>query len=368
MRMGLCGTLAVAICVAAAPGQTTRPAAEPEPKAAALLLAGLGGSEPYSRNLLDWINRFHAVLVNKCQLKPDNIVVLTEKADPNANPPRQQSTLEEFRSAMVKMRKTLTPKDQFILFLAGHGQINEPTGKLSLPGKDIDADELADLIGELPTRKVVIINTASGGSEFLKTYTAGGRVILTAGGAGDDGNQTYFAEFFIRGYETGQADLDKNGLIDMLEAYAYAARWTANFYHRQTLISTRRKVGDPLIWLVRGKETRQIWRKLYAGTGDQLGRPNPVRDKDGNLVDPLPKDLDSEPDPEMKFGRFDKHWYNRRVLPEHARLDDDDTKKGFYLWMPYQFEDLPKDEPGEKGHLARRTVLGKTELRQIPAK
>jgi hypothetical protein len=81
------------------------------------------------------------------------------------------------------------------------------------------------------------------------------------------------------------------------------------------------------------------------------------------MVDPLPKDLDSEPDPTPKFGRFDKHWHHRRLLAEHARLDDNGKpKQAFFLWKPYKFQDIPKKlEPGETGYLARRTAIGRPE-------
>ncbi len=336
--------------------QPTTRAAPRAPVARAVLISGLGGSEAYSRNLLDWSNRLHKVLTTQCGLKAENIVVLTEKADPKATPPRREATLKNVRAAIKKMKQAFGPDDQFILYMAGHGQINEPVGKLCLPGRDLEADELADMLDELPIGKIVILNAASGGAEFIKTCADIGRVILTGAGAEDDGNQTYFAEFLIRGYETHLADANKDKLIDLMEAYLYAARETANFYHRQYLLGggRRRAAGDALVWDVRGKNTRAIWRKLYAGTTNGLGKPPQLPDQ------PPPPDPETEPDKEPRFGDFGPNWHNRRVLAEHARLDDNAGKMGFYLWQPYEFVKPPKDEPGGTGYLARRTVLGKT--------
>jgi len=340
---------------------TTRPAKAPAatgPVARAVLIAGLGGSKAYSRNLLDWTNRFHKVLTTRCGVKAENIVVLTETAGAKATPPRLKSTLVNVTKVLEQVRKQTGPKDQFILFMAGHGQINEPVGKLCLPGPDLRADKLADILDRLPTGRIVIINAASGAAEFIKTCTGTGRVIISGGGAEDDGTQTYFAEFFLRGYETGQADANKDKTIDLMEAYTYAARWTANFYHRQHLIPNRGRdaANQSLTWYVRGKETRVIWKRLYAGTTDRLGVPRRRADE------PAPPDPDTEPDPKPKFGRFDVHWHNRRILTEHARIDDGDTKRGFYLWQPYKFQKLPPNEPGATGYLARRVVLGRPQL------
>ena len=333
----------------------------------AVLLAGLGGSKQSSRLLVDWVTRFHTVLAKQGGLADGNLIVLTETEDPKAAPPRRQATLENFKAAMDTMAKRLRPKDQFLLFMAGHGQIHEEVGKLCLPGSDLQAPELGDLLDALPTDEIVIINAASGGADFLKAYLRPGRVILTAAGYETEGTQTYFAEFFLQGLETGRADSSGDKAVDLLEAYVYGARETAHFYHRQYLVE-RPDLGRDVkpapgkfYWLVRGKDTRAIWKKLYADTDNLLARPQPRPGDDGKMTDGLPQDLDAEPDAEPKFGRFDKHWAFRRMLAEHARLDDSGVSKdAFFLWKPYEFQEVPKDaKPGQTGCLARQTVLGR---------
>ena len=347
---------------AAAAGAPARP-----PAARALLVAGLGGTKQYSRLLADWTARFHAVLTARCGVKAEDVTVLAEAEDLKAAPPRRKATRENVKAAMARMAERLGPEDQFILFLAGHGQINEESGKLCLPGKDMTAAELGDLLDALPAREIVVVNAASGGADFLKSILRPGRVILTAAGYETEGTQTYLAEFLLRGLETGAADANGDKAVDMLEAYVYAARETASFYHRQYLLE-RPDLGRGVkptpgkaYWLVRGKQTRAIWRRLYAGTDNLLARPQKQRNDEGKLADGLPADLDAEPDAVPKFGRYDKHWHGRRILAEHARLDDNGaSKEAFFLWKPYKFQKAPTDaQPGETGHLARRTVLGR---------
>ena len=350
----------------AAISSSAAPAARPG-ATRAVLVSGLGGPKQHSRILLDWITRFGTVLTGRCGVRADDIVVLTETEDLKATPQRRKSTTGNIKAAMETMARTLGPKDQFVLFLAGHGQISEEVGKFCLPGRDITAPELGDLLDALPTEKIIIVNTASGGADFLKSYLRPGRVIITAAGYETEGTQAYFAEFFIRGFETGRADVNKDKAVDMLEAYVYGARETANFYHRQYLLERpdlgKRVKPTPgkIYWLVRGKETRAIWRRLYDGTDNILARPQKHRNDEGQLVDDLPADLDAEADTTPKFGRYDKHWHNRRVLAEHARLDDNGTSKdAFFLWQPYKFQEVPSDaEPGQAGYLARRTILGR---------
>jgi len=360
-----------ALCLAAAPVASSGHA---PPTAHAVILSGLGGSTQYSRLLADWTARFHAVLTKQCGVPAENVVVLTETEDAKATPPRQKATVENFRAAMEKAAKALRPKDQLILFMAGHGQINEESGKLCLPGTDLKASELGDLLDALPAEQIVIINAASGGADFLKAILRPGRVILTAAGYETEGTQTYFAEFLLRGLETGPlassrypADANADKAVDLLEAYAYGARETVHFYHRQYLVE-RPDLGKDVkptlgkvYWLVRGKETRAAWKRLYADTDNLLARPQPERNEEGKIEDKLPADLDAEPDPTPKFGRYGEHWRFRRLLAEHARLDDTGvSKRAFFLWKPYEFEEVPKDpKPGETGYLARHTILGR---------
>ena len=359
----LAGLLSAGAWAQSARGPGGSPASKPAPPTVrAVLVAGLGGSKAYSRSLLDWTNRFHAVLTKRCGVPAKNVIVLTEAADAKAKPPRIKATVKNIREALAKVALAIREQDQFILFMVGHGQINEPVGKLCLPGPDLKADDLADMVDEVPTDNMVIINCSSGGAEFVKALAVSGRVLISGAGAGNDGTQAYFAEFFLRGYETGRADANKDKTTDLMEAYVYAARETANFYHRQYLMPAggRRAEGAANTWHVRGKETRAIWRKLYAGTNNKLGMPT------SRPGDPPLPNLDTEPDPKPKFGRFDRHWHNRRVLAEHARLDDDGGRKGFFLWQPYKFQKLPADKPRNVGFLSRRTVLGKPELLKRP--
>lgn len=361
-----CGLLAAQTTSAPA----SRPAANAPVRPAAcfaLIIGGLGdrpakpedlGKSPYSRNILDWVSRFEAVLT-KAGVKSENLIVLTERGDDKAQPPRPQSTLDNVKKAFGQLKDNLQAGDQLVIVLVGHGQVNEPVGKFCLVGQDLTATELTNFLEKQPATNVALINCASGGAAMIRTAAAPGRVIISAAGDDRDGNQTYFAEFFLSGYETGKADLDGDGIITLLEAYAYAARATANFYHRQYLLTDAetREPSDPLEWDVRGKETRKVWRKLYEGTSNKLGQP-----KEGTAAA-----RDSEADDEPVFGEYNKAWVGRRLLAEHARLDDTDGKTGFFLWKPYEFVPLPKVAPGQEGYTAARTVLGRPTRLPAPA-
>lgn len=363
---------ATATASASAPAPAMTPPS-PTGVARALILAGLAGpdgpeAKTYARAMADWANRFQAVLTGKCGLKPQDVVVLSEAADAKASPPRAQATLANVRAAMERFAQAMGPNDQFVLVMLGQGQINEPVGKICLSGEDLKADELHQLLDKLPSQRTAIINCISGGAEFLKNYLTAGRVVITAAGAEQDGLQTYFAEFFLQGYEAGGADADKSGQIDLLEAYAYGAHQTANFYHNQYLVQEKQqklKPGEPLTWIVRGKQTRAIWRRLYEGTSNQFAATEAMAKVMPKDAPPMPANLDEEADAEPKFGRFGPNWYNRRVLGEHARLDDTtDTKKSLFLWKPYEFEDLPKTvDPGAPTSLARTIVIGKPDYK-----
>jgi len=299
---------------------------------------------PYARNMHDWMSRFVKVLTVQGSVPAANVRVLAAAESPDAEPPVAKSTLENVRAAFEKLGRELRSKDQFILFIVGHGTVTEPVGKLCLPGRDLKATELADLLDALPTRKVVVINCASGGAEFLEKYSRRGRVVVSACGVTGEGNQTYFAEFFLLACETKQADANGDGVITVLEAFNRAAHRCINWYHRQYKIA-KEEGEDPLPREieVRTKEARRIFRKFYGGV------------KEVRMVEPTDGDDEEEgkdPDSENL-----EDLASRRESGEHAALEDRGENTGALHWLGNKHQIL-SGKPGEQGEIAARTVLG----------
>jgi hypothetical protein len=320
------------------------------PEVQALIISGLSGDPKgaYARNMRDWKNRFVALIKKQGGVPDENFRVLTETPDAQAVPLEEKSTRENVRKALDQAGTLMNEHDQFILVMLGHGTVTEPTGKLCLPGPDLTATELARALDGLPTQHIAIINCASGGAEFLRKYSKSGRVVISAAGVPGQGQQTYFAEFFLLAHETGKGDADGDGHVSMLEAFNWAAGECVNWYHRQYKdgkASGRRNGREILTFRVEGKESRRIFRKLYAGTNIRLA-------PSGN-----PDAPDTEPD---TAGR-ESPWEDRRETNELASLEDRGEETGALHWVGNKHVIL-EGRRGEQGAVAARTVLGKPEF------
>ena len=88
------------------------------------------------------------------------------------------------REALEKASRTVTAQgkaaDTCAVFLVGHGSYDGEAYKLNLPGPDIDGDELGALLGGVPARSQLIVNTTSASGAVLESWAADGRTLITA--------------------------------------------------------------------------------------------------------------------------------------------------------------------------------------------
>jgi hypothetical protein len=316
-----------------------------------MVLSGLSGDPKgaYARNMRDWAGRFVALMLRE-KVPAGNIAVLAEAADPAATPPAAKGDLAGVRSAFEALSARIRPQDQFVLFIVGHGAVTEPVGKICLPGPDLNANELAKLLDGLLTRNVVVINCASGGAEVLAKCARPGRVIVSAAGAMGQGVQTYFAEFFLMGCETRQADKDGDGKITVLEAFNWSAGACVDWYHRQSGVKSKleeaKRTRDRLQLVnVYGKETARLFRKFYEGTNVKLN-------EEGSRLD--------DPDADMSDGSAlaDTMKGDGRETMETASIEDrGEPAKAALHWVDSQHVVLT-GKAGEEGETAAKTFLG----------
>jgi hypothetical protein len=345
-----------------------KPAAVPTARALVISTELVEKDGPYARNMNDWTARFVALLTGKLGLPAGNIRVLAAKAD--ARPARVtevaevakggevatsstsstsstfSSTLANVRSAFAALGKELRPEDQFVLILIGYGAVTDPVAKLCLAGEDLKATTLADLLDALPTRKVVILNFAGGGAEFLEKYARPGRVVVTACGKTRQGGQSYLAEFFLAAYESR-----RDGTITVLEAFNESARRCINWYHRQYKIPPPKDLPEdappPKRQVeVRTAEARRLFQKFYAGIPDLEMVVSEINEDDD--VDPKADGIEDLP--------------LRREAGEHASIEDrGDADEAVLHWSQSKHRVLT-GKPDEEGALAARTVLGSPKL------
>jgi hypothetical protein len=376
-------TLALCIVVAAgAQAQTTAPAtpaSQPaSPQCHALIVSGLPGSNLYGRRFSDWQSRLAAHLA-AAGVPRANIVLL--HGDKDAKDPAC-STGDNLRAAVRAIAVKAQPQDQFIFAVFAHGTVPDVSPALVLPGPDVGAPELADLLNSVKAGTQVVLMLGSSSGDFVKPLARRDRVLLTATSPGE-GAEPVFAEFFLRGLESKRCDGEsvlpkpapaasasapasapalpvpagvKDDVLTVLEAYNWATHQTAMWMLRQK--------GDPItnIWTVEGKESVEIFKKLCVGAEGEHGARKLAPGSDASKPD---EQVPLKVQPGQKVSQW---WIGRRAVPEHALLEDCGQPAGASaLRDGYPgYESLNGVKPGEPGSLARRVVLGKPALVESP--
>ncbi len=224
------------------------PRAAIDPKKFAIIIAGVGGEESYTKKFTAHATTIYEAFTNRLGFDEKQTFLLMETASGGPeNAARElpgRATAAEVRSVFNTVKTAATADSTVFVILIGHGSFDTQQAKFNLIGPDLNVKDYANLIGSLPTRRVVFINCASSSGEFVKPLSAENRIVITATRSGNEQNATVFAEFFVAGLVDSAADGDKNGRLSVLEAFNYASRLTADWYKEKNRLATEHALID----------------------------------------------------------------------------------------------------------------------------
>jgi len=224
------------------------PRAAADPKKFAIIVAGVGGEEAYTKRFTAQALELHAALTNKLGFDEKQVFFLTESQTGGPeNGPREnvaRATSEEVRKAFDAIKTAATSESLVLVTMIGHGSFDGQQAKFNLIGPDLAAKDYAALLNALPTKKVILVNCASSSGEFVKPLSAKDRIVITATRSGNEQNSTIFAEHFIAGLTASNADTDKNGRTSVLEAFNYATKLIADWYKQKGRLATEHALID----------------------------------------------------------------------------------------------------------------------------
>lgn len=188
-------------------------------------VAGLGGEPDYEQ-------RFNGLAADLERLfsQSGDARVLTLRGP--------EATRERLRAALAEVAEQARPEDAVVLVLIGHGSFDGEQYKANLPGPDVSAEELAQMLDRIrATRQLAAVLTSSSGAA-LPVLQRPGRAVITATRSGTEKNAVVFARYWVAALQDPAADTDKNEVITALEAFLYADRKTVDFYATQKRLAT----------------------------------------------------------------------------------------------------------------------------------
>lgn len=136
--------------------------------------------------------------------------------------------------------------DTFILVLIGHGTADASGWKFNLPGPDLTSEDLiTSLAGITAERQLIFLGTSASGA-LLEQLAQPGRIVVTATKSGGEINAVRFPSFFAEAVDSSVADVDRNEILTLAEAFRHADARTREYYEAEKLLASEhaRIVGD----------------------------------------------------------------------------------------------------------------------------
>jgi len=204
----------------------------------ALLIQGASGEEQYEKLHRGWLETLAGVLRETYRYDAKHLIVLADQPKTG----ERLSNAEGVRTSLEAL-KTLSPNDQLIVVLIGHGAAQGGEAKFQLVGPDLSVAEWKVLLDPIKAR-TAIVATSSASFPFLAGLSAPGRVIISATNSAAQRYHTVFPQLFVDAFKDPQADLDKDGRISLMEAFTYASRGVAAYYQQKGTMATENALID----------------------------------------------------------------------------------------------------------------------------
>jgi hypothetical protein len=203
-----------------------------------LIITGLAGEPQYTKTFTETAAALADAAKKKWGVADSSLFVLGENPALDPAHVKLRSTKEEIARAFVALSKRAQPGDILFVFVNGHGSGEGPASKINLPGVDATAADFATWLSGFSKQLVVFVVAASGGGDFTPVLKGRGRIIVSATRTALERNASIFAEPFVKGLTSLEADADKDGRVSVMEAFTYARKEVARVYETDNRLLT----------------------------------------------------------------------------------------------------------------------------------
>jgi hypothetical protein len=201
-----------------------------------LVISGAGGEAHFRETFHALGGRLADAAVRRHGLSDSAVIFLAE--DSTRAPADGRSTRAGIERALDHIARRVSASDRVAIVLIGHGSHQAGVSRFNLPGPDITAAELAVMLERFGMRTVAVVNTSSASGEWVKALSGPNRIVITATKSALEGNATVFPRYFVEAVEGDGADVDKDGALSLLEAYAFARREVVRAYEADKRLLT----------------------------------------------------------------------------------------------------------------------------------
>ena len=227
-----------------------------------LVAVGAEGSDEYGSMFRTWAERWKAAAASaNAEIR---IIGLDHQP---ADKPELTQALTEWSA--------ISSAEPLWSVLIGHGTFDGRTARFNLRGPDITAVETAQLLEE-SRRPLALISCTSCSAPFINTMSGPDRVIITATKDGGQFQLSRLGDAMAEAVAGMEADLDRDGQVSLLEAWAFAVRRTDEYYSSRGQLATEHALLDD--------NGDRRGSRLSAFDGVQLKTDAGISNPDGRLA------------------------------------------------------------------------------------
>jgi len=203
-----------------------------------VVMVGLGGDAQYREQFHGWALGLIEAARDRFGITEDRIVYLGERPQDAAGIMDGRSTVENLSATLSSLAGTAGPRDRILLVLIGHGTGQGEGAEFNLPGPDLTPGALKVMLDRFTTQIVAVVDATSSSGPFLPALSGPNRVIMTATRTAQERNETQFGGFFVEALRGEGADLNKDGLLSLAEAFQFARDGVERYYASENLLAT----------------------------------------------------------------------------------------------------------------------------------
>jgi len=213
----------------------------PRPAIAGVVAAGLGGSVEYT----DAFESAATTIAEALATLDPTTGAVARLGETGDRPSDRDALLAEIEQAGA------ADADLFALVLIGHGGVDGKRWKFNVAGPDPSGDDLLAALAVVRAPRQLVVLGASASGALIETLAQPGRVVVTATKSGGELNAVRFPGFLADAMGSAVADVDRNEILTVAEAFRFAAARTREHYEEARLLASEhpRIVGDESVSL-----------------------------------------------------------------------------------------------------------------------
>ncbi len=192
----------------------------------ALIVEGLPGDDVYATQFDQQVTAVQAAMQS---VTDDDRIGVLRTADADR---------DTILARLASLQTAVSDSDQLALFLIGHGSFDDYEYKFNIAGPDITGEDLAAALEGISASNVLIVNTSSASGATAELLTADDRILVLATRSGVERHAPRFGGYFAAALSDPSADIDKNELISVQEAFDFAERRVDDYFERNDQLAT----------------------------------------------------------------------------------------------------------------------------------